>query len=121
MKLENAVIVTKGLCFLVIGFFTPMTVGLAQWANTGEWPSRIIWIVMGASCAVGAASQLLAFLSQSFGDWKAQRPVGNGNGNGNGGVGTTLRSETVTVQTVNKPADAGPAGTAPAAQPKPQP
>ena len=107
MKLENAVIVAKGVCFLIIGFFTPLTVGLAQWANTGEWPSRIIWIVMGASCAVGAASQLLAFLSQSFGDWKAQRPV-NGNGNGNGGVGSgnTIRSETVTVQTVNKPAAA---------------
>jgi hypothetical protein len=72
MKIETAVIGTKGLCFTLIGMLTPLTVGLAQWANTGEWPSPIIWIITGASCGVGGATQLLAFLSQSFGDYKAQ-------------------------------------------------
>jgi hypothetical protein len=72
MKLDTAAIVTKGLCFTAIGFFTPLTAGLAQWANSGEWPGNIVWIVMGASCCVGAATQMLAFLSQSFGDYKAK-------------------------------------------------
>lgn len=79
MKLETAVVATKGGCYVLIGFFTPLTVGLAQWANTGDWPSRIIWVIMGASCMVGAATQLLSFLSGSYSDYMKGR---NGNGNG---------------------------------------
>ena len=101
MKLETAVIGTKGLCFLAIGFFTPMTVGLAQWANTGEWPSRIIWVIMLASCCVGAASQMLAFLSQSFGDYKAQMKYDSGGGQ-------TVQPPPSTVATTPEPKTAGP-------------
>lgn len=77
MKLDRdtAIIIAKCLCFVTIGFFTPLTVGLAQWANTGEWPGKIIWVVTGASCFVGAASQLLSFLSGSYSDYVASRPT----------------------------------------------
>ncbi len=66
MKLDTTVVLTKGLCFVAIGFFTPLTTGLAQWANSHEWPDRLVWVIMGATCAVGAASQLLSYLSGSY-------------------------------------------------------
>lgn len=79
MKLETAAIITKGLCFMVIGGATPLTTNLAQWANSGEWPARINWVVIIGGCIVGAATQLLAFLSQSYGQYLAGRTNGNGN------------------------------------------
>lgn len=72
MKLETAVIITKGLCFVVIGATTPLAVSLAQWADSGQWPPTINWVVIGSGCFAGAATQMLAFLSQSFGDYKEQ-------------------------------------------------
>lgn len=78
MKLDSAVIISKAVCYITIGFFTPLTVGLAQWANSGEWPGKIIWVVIGASCFVGAANSLLSFLSGSYSDYVAKRsPTGN--------------------------------------------
>jgi len=76
LKLETIVVVAKAYCFVIIGFFTPLTVGLAQWANSGEMPGPIIWIVTGASCFVGAAGQLLSFLSGSYSDYTAGRKQG---------------------------------------------
>lgn len=78
MKLDTSIVLAKCGCYVLIGFFTPLTVGLAQWANTGDWPPRIIWVIMGASCCVGAASQLLSFLSGSYSDYLTKR-TGNGN------------------------------------------
>lgn len=72
MKIETAVIITKGLCFTVIGGMTPMATGLGQWIDSGEWPPAINWVVIGAGCLVGAATQMLAFLSQSFSDYKIE-------------------------------------------------
>lgn len=69
-KLDTAVLVAKGGCFLIIGFFTPLVSGLAQWANSGEWPGKIVWVVMAGTCCVGGATQLLSFLSNSFSDYK---------------------------------------------------
>ncbi len=78
MKLDTTVVLTKGLCFVAIGFFTPLTTGLAQWANSHEWPDRLVWVIMGATCAVGAASQLLSYLSGSYTDYVAKRkPTGD--------------------------------------------
>lgn len=70
MKLETAVILTKGFCFVVIGGLGPLVSGLGQWIDTGEWPPKINWVVIVAGCFIGAATQMLAFLSQSFGDYK---------------------------------------------------
>lgn len=68
---------------MVIGGLTPLVTNLSQWANTGDWPGRINWVVILAGCGVGAATQLLSFLSQSFGDWKAAQTNGNGKKNEN--------------------------------------
>lgn len=78
MKLETVVIIFKAFCFVVIGGLTPLGTALGQWANEGTWPPRINWVVILSGCAVGGATQLLSFLSQSFGDWKAQRNVDAG-------------------------------------------
>lgn len=78
MKLEDVVVVTKGACLTADGFLGPIVVGLAQWANTGEWPSNIVWVIILAMAFKGAANSLLGFLSQSFGNWKAQRTVDAG-------------------------------------------
>ena len=75
MSLETAVIITKGFCFVVIGGMTPLATGLAQWVDSGQWPPAINWVVIGAGCFAGAATQMLAFLSQSYGDYKAQKRI----------------------------------------------
>lgn len=77
MKLTTAVIVTKGACFVTDGFTAPIIVGLAQWANTGEWPSNIVWIIIGAMALKGAASQLLSFLSSSYSDYVQTNRIGS--------------------------------------------
>ena len=74
MKLNTAIIITKGLCYLLVGVFTPWSAALAQWVNSGEWPSKIIWVgVLLPVSAIGGASSLLAFLSGSFTEYKAQK------------------------------------------------
>lgn len=72
MKLETAIIILKGLCYTLIGAFTPWSAALAQWANAdGEWPAKIIWIgVILPASIVGGASGLLAFLTTSYGTYK---------------------------------------------------
>ena len=72
MKIETAAIWTKGFCFMVLGATIPAGTGLAQWLNSGTWPPAINWVGICIGAAGGAATQLLSFLSQSFGDYKAQ-------------------------------------------------
>lgn len=78
MKAETGALMAKGLCYVVIGGVTPLTTGLGQWVDTGEWPPTINWVVIIAGCLVGAATQVLSFLSQSYGMWKSERQNGNG-------------------------------------------
>jgi len=79
MKIETAAIITKGACFMTIGVFSPLASGLSQWIEGGSIPT-LNWIVIGAACCVSGATQMLAFLSQSFGTYKAEMSKTNGNG-----------------------------------------
>ena len=88
MKLDTGVLVTKGVCYVAIGGLTPLAASLAQWANSEQWPPRIIWVVIISSCVVGAFTQLLSFLSSSYSDYMQKTgqtapvaPAPNGNGN----------------------------------------
>lgn len=74
MKLHTSIIVVKGLCYLVIGIFTPWAAALAQWSNSGEWPAKIIWLgVILPASAIGGANGLLSFLSNSYGNYVKER------------------------------------------------
>lgn len=77
MKLETAIVFTKGACYALDGFCAPVVVGLAAWFNTGDWPPRIVWVVMGFMAVKGAATSLSAFLSGSFSDYITKRSAGN--------------------------------------------
>lgn len=79
MKLDTAILCLKCTCYLIVGIFTPWAASLAQWANSGEWPEKIVWVgvILPASAISGAAS-LLAFLSSSYGNYlKGRVPTGN--------------------------------------------
>lgn len=73
------IVVLKLSCYIVIGGLTPMVTGIAQWLGTGEWPPAINWVGILAGCAVGAATQALAFLSKTYSDWESGRES-NSNG-----------------------------------------
>lgn len=75
MKQGTAVLCIKGACFVVVGAGTPLITNLSQWANSGEWPARINWVVIIIGGVVGGATQLLSFLSESFAQYKAQPPA----------------------------------------------
>ena len=77
MKLETVILITKGLCYVFIGFTAPLGTALAQWANEGSWPPRINLVVIGGVCIGSAAASLLAFLSGSYNDYIAKRNGGN--------------------------------------------
>lgn len=66
MRAATAVIILKAACFVTVGFGTSLVNSLAQWADTGDWPPRINWVIVMVSGAVAAATQLLAFLSDSY-------------------------------------------------------
>lgn len=78
MKLDTKIVLAKGLCYVTIGFFLPLTTSLTQWANSGTWPDPIIWVVTAGSCMVGAATQLLSYLSGSYADYVKGRANGSG-------------------------------------------
>lgn len=79
MKQETVVLFAKAACYAVIGGLTPLASGLGQWANEPDAsPSTVNWVIILSGCGVGCASQLLSFLSQSYGTWKAERSAGNG-------------------------------------------
>lgn len=74
MKLDTFIIITKGLAYVGIGVFTPWAAALSQWINSGEWPSKIIWVglILPAS-AIGGATQWLAFCSSSWNTYRQQQ------------------------------------------------
>lgn len=74
MKLNTGIIIIKGLAFVAVGAGTSLSTSLAQYVNTGEWPSRIAWWgVVIPSCVVAGANSILSFLSGSFAQYKAER------------------------------------------------
>lgn len=76
MRLPTLVIIVKGLCYVAIGALTPLSASLAQWANSGEWPNRTVWVVIISGSIVGGATQLLSFLSSAYSDYVQTKPGG---------------------------------------------
>lgn len=73
MKHDTFTLVLKGLCYVLIGAGTPAAASLAQWGDSGEWPPRIQWVIIGIGATVGGATQLLSYLSGSYSDWNRAR------------------------------------------------
>ena len=73
-KLPTLIVIVKGACYVIIGGLTPVATSLGQWANDeGAWPLPINWICIASGCCVGAATQLLSFLSEAYGTYKAEQ------------------------------------------------
>jgi hypothetical protein len=71
MKIDNEfVFKNKWISYLVIGSFGPLISGLGQWVDQSMWPPPINWIVILAGCAIGCATQNLAFFSSAWSDLK---------------------------------------------------
>ena len=77
MNLDTNVILLKGLCVAITGFGMPFSAAIAQYANTGEWPSRIVWLSILIGSAIGGANAIYAWLSGSFTAYKETK---NGSG-----------------------------------------
>lgn len=77
MKLDIIEVTAKALCYVVIGAGANLATSLSQWANSGEWPDRINWVVIITSCSVGGATNLLSFLSNSYAGFKQGRTNGS--------------------------------------------
>ena len=77
MNIETVGLLVKGWCLITGCIAAAMAAGIVQ---TGETEllgvSTKVWALFLGGYGVGCNS-LVAFLSQSFGDWKAQRPAGS--------------------------------------------
>lgn len=69
----GTIVIIKLVCFIIIGFCTPLSTALAQYANTGDWPTNIVWVCILIAALTGAATQVLSFLSNAFAEWKASQ------------------------------------------------
>ena len=80
MKLETAIIIVKGLCYVAVGAGVAWSSSLAQWVNSGETPGHIHWygVIIPASI-IGAGNALLSFLSGSYRTYMDDRKT-NGDG-----------------------------------------
>ena len=76
MKHETFILLLKGMCFLVIGFFTPLTTALTQFQANGDWPQPIVWVVVLSLCIIGGASAILSYLSGSYSDYLKKKQNG---------------------------------------------
>lgn len=74
MKLDTVIIISKGFAFVVVGIFTPWIAALAQWANSGDSPPRIIWLgVIMPLSFIGAGNAWISFTSGSWKEYRQQR------------------------------------------------
>ncbi len=88
MRLDSGILVTKGACFCIAAVSLQLGQALAQWSNSGEWPSRLQWIIVVAGCAGAGANAILSFLSGSYADFVKGRV--NGKSTGNTGADTAF-------------------------------
>ncbi len=79
MSLDTKIILSKGIAYVLIGFFSPWAAALAQWLGTGEWPPAIAWVVIIAASVIGGATQWLSFCSTTWSEYRTQQiPKQNG-------------------------------------------
>lgn len=74
MKLETAVIITKGACLTYLPTATAFVAGLEKWSSPTIFgvSKEVVVIIVSASAA--GVSGLLAFISTSFSNYMGNRP-----------------------------------------------
>ena len=78
MKLETLVLLLKAICFIMLGMLAPVGVSLAEWIKSSKVPTAMDWGLMGVGAAMGACTQLLAFLSSSYEQYLKQKQANGG-------------------------------------------
>lgn len=73
MKLESAVIVTKGLVVAGSASASALVGALAQWSNETANPTELQWVIIIATTVGAGATALGGFLSSSFGRYLQAR------------------------------------------------
>lgn len=84
MKLETLIIVIKMLVVTLGAGAMALVGSLSQWSNEASEPTRIQWIIIGASTVGASMTALGGFLSSAFGKYLDGR-----NGNGVDKIGQT--------------------------------
>lgn len=79
MRLETAVIVTKGFVVTGAAFTLSLAGSLSQWSNTNDDISLVQWIIIAATSLGAGLTALGGFLSSAFGKYMTARSE-NGNG-----------------------------------------
>ena len=77
MKQETVTVLLKGIAAVGGAVCLQLANSLGQWANTGEWPSRINWIVTIAITVGAGFNALWSFMSGAYTGWQAERKNGN--------------------------------------------
>lgn len=73
MKWDTTVVIIMATCFAAAGFSASFVNGLAQWLETGKLPPPIVWIVVIVSGIGGAATNLIAFFSRTYGNYQDKK------------------------------------------------
>lgn len=73
MKAETLVLIIVVTATTLSAAVLSLITSLAQWANSGENPSRVMWIIIIGGASVQGLNQLVAFLSKRFADWVTGR------------------------------------------------
>lgn len=78
MKLDTGILLTKGSAFVIAAVCLSLGTALAQWANSGEWPGKIVWVVIMANAVGQGANALISFLSGAYADYVRGRTTNGG-------------------------------------------
>lgn len=78
MKLDSAVIMTKGIAVTLTATLSALVGALSQWSNDPGEPTKIQWIIIVGTSIGAGATALGAFLSNAFGTYVKGRNESNG-------------------------------------------
>jgi len=73
MKLDTAIVISKGAAYTLTGFFAPWSAALAQWQNSETWPPKIAWVILLTISISSACTSWLAFCSGSWKEYRQQK------------------------------------------------
>lgn len=73
MKNDTVAVMLKGVGLIGANICFTYAGALAQWANEGEWPSKLNWHIIIASTAGAGFTALVAFCSGSYSKWRDAR------------------------------------------------